>query len=159
MDLTLPAMHRLATPPDARRSFRLLRPRAQLRLAAYVLAVSFGFGLLFALNSWAAFARIFDATFGITAPVLMEEIGAQAWSYLSVTLALLVGYTITVVAVTISYLHRLLGPTIAMERHVRALEHGEFESRVTLRDDDEHYAELAERLNRLATRLEAEARP
>jgi hypothetical protein len=41
-----------------------------------------------------------------------------------------------------------------MERHVRALERGDYTSRMTIREDEMLYREVAGRLNRLATRLQ-----
>ena len=143
---------------DERRSFRLLRPRVQLRLAAYVLVLSFGFAILFALNSWAAYSQIFDATMRLSIPGLVEEIAGQTRSYVGVSVVLLAGYTIAVVAMTIAFLHRVLGPTVALERHVKALEEGNYGSRLSLRDADVLYHELETRLNNLATRLETNGR-
>lgn len=142
--------------PHARHSFRLLRPGVQLRLALYVLGVSLGFALLFAFNSWAAYGRIFDATLASSPAPFAHEIGAQTKNYVGVSLVLLVGYSLTVLAVTIAYLHRLLGPTVALERHVRALERGDYTSRMTVRENEMLYRDMAGRLNRLAIRLEAD---
>ena len=140
--------------PEQRRAFRLLHPGVQLRLAAYVLAVTAGFAALFAFNSWAAYGEIYGATLSSTEAPFEQEIGAQTRSYVGVSLVLLVGYSLTMLAVTIAYVHRLIGPTVAVERHVRALERGDFTSRVALRDDEVLYTELAYRLNGLATRLQ-----
>jgi hypothetical protein len=139
-----------------RRSFRLSRPRVQLRLALYVLAVSLGFAMLFAFNSWAAYGRIFDATLSISPRPIADELGAQTKNYVGVSLVLLVGYSLTVMAVTIAYMHRLLGPTVALERHVRALERGDYTSRMSVRENEMLYRDMAGRLNRLAIRLEGD---
>ncbi len=140
--------------PNTRQSFRLLRPGVQLRLAFYVLGVSLGFAMLFAFNSWAAYGPIFDATLSTSPAPFAAEIGAQTKNYVGVSLVLLVGYSLTVLALTIAYMQRLLGPTVAMERHVRALERGDYTSRMTIREDEMLYREVAGRLNRLATRLQ-----
>jgi hypothetical protein len=137
-----------------RQSFRLLRPRVQLRLALYVVGVSLGFAMLFAFNSWAAYGRIFDATLSVSPAPIADEIGAQTKNYVGVSLVLLVGYSLTVMAVTIAYMHRLLGPTVALERHVRALERGDYTSRMSVRENEMLYRDMAGRLNRLAIRLE-----
>ena len=150
----LPKLPERLVSPGARHSFRLLRPRVQLRLGLYVLGVSLGFALLFAFKSWAAYGRIFDATLASSPSVFGDELGAQTKNYVGVSLVLLVGYSLTVLAVTIAYVHRLIGPTVAMERHVRALERGDYTSRMAVREDEMLYRDMAQRLNRLATRLE-----
>ena len=146
--------HALPRLLSERRSFRLLRPGVQLRLVSYVLAVSLVFGLLFAVNSWAAYARLFEAVLEGAPTDLAADVTAQTHHYARVTLVLLAAYGIAVVALTIAYLNRLLGPTVAIERHVRALEMGNYRSRIELRGDDAVYHELAGRLNRLAQQLD-----
>jgi hypothetical protein len=140
--------------PERRRSVRLIRPRVQLTLAVYLLAISFGFGLLVAFNSWSAYARLFDGTLSSAPAPFRQDIMAQTHLYLNTSFALLGGYIVAILAVTIGYLHRVVGPTIALERHLRALQRGDYASRVSLRSDDHLYAELADQLNELASRLE-----
>jgi hypothetical protein len=53
--------------PERRRTIRMVRPGVQLKLAVYLLAVSFGFALLISFNSWAAYGRLFHGTLA-TAP-------------------------------------------------------------------------------------------
>ena len=156
MDALLPSINRF-TPRNARRSFRLLHPGAQLRLALYVLAVGLGFGILFVLNSYAAYGRLFDAAMALSEPVLAKEIQAQTSSYLGVSLALVAGYAACVLAITVVYLRRLLGPLVAMERHVKALEFGNYSSRLVLREDNPLHRGLVRRLNGLATRLDSQS--
>src|SRR5262245_20511908 len=92
--------------PERRRTVRLIRPRVQLTLAIYLLAISFGFGLLVAFNSWSAYARLFEGTLATAPAPFREDITAQTHLYLNTSLALLGGYVIAILAVTIAYLHR-----------------------------------------------------
>lgn len=136
-----------------RRTFRLIGGGVELRLGLVLLGLTVVFGGLFAANSSAAFGRIYDALL-LTAPGVLEgEIVEQAWAYLLVSVAILVGYLVAVFAACIAFLNRLLGPTVAMERHVRALKLGDYGSRVKLRGSDHAYNEMARHLNELAERL------
>lgn len=140
----------------ARRTLRLAQPGLQLRLAGAVLAVTLGYGLLFGLNTYGAFGRLYTATLSWAPSALGEDIGAQAQSYLRVSLALFLALATTLGGVCVAVLHRVLGPTVALERSVRALARGDYSQRVVLREGEIVFATLAQQLNTLADRLEAE---
>ena len=73
--------------------------------------------------------------------------------------ALIVLYIILLGAVCIAYTHRLTGPLRPFLRHVDKLIEGDYSSRVILRDGDlDLYNEYAEKLNTLATKLNADGR-
>jgi len=137
-----------------RRAVRFSVPGPQLRLALSVLAVALAFGVLFAANSYAAFAQLFGATLSLAPSVLVEEIAAQTRHYLGVSAVLFVGLALAVTAVSAAALHRLLGPLVAVERHVRALASGNYAHRIQLRGGDGVWSEVARRLNELARDLE-----
>lgn len=137
-----------------RRTFRILRPDLQLRMGLTFLALTFVFGVLFALNSYAAFGKLYDALLATAPEIFQGEFGAQARSYLYVSSAILAGYLLAVFGVCVAMVHRLVGPTVALERHVRALKLDDYSSRLHLRSDDSAYNELARHLNDLAERLE-----
>ena len=140
--------------PERRRSVRLIKPGVQVKLAIYLIAVTFGFTLLLAYNGWAAYGRLFAGS-GTTAPAPFErDIIEQTRPFVHASLALLGGYVIAMLAITIAYLHRVVGPIVALERHLRALQRGDYTARVTLRSSDHLYADLADQLNELASRLE-----
>lgn len=145
---------RSRSPATQRRAVRFSMPGPQLRLATSVLAVALAFGVLFAANSYAAFGQLFGATLSLAPTVLADEIAAQARHYLSVSAVLLVGLAVAVTAVSAAALHRLLGPLVAVERHVRALAAGDYAHRLALRDGDAVWSEVARRLNDLARDLE-----
>lgn len=143
---------------NQRHTLRLVQPGPQLRMGLAVIAVTLGFGLLFAANSYAAFGTLYATTLS-TAPKIFEgDIFAQALPYLYVSLAILAGYVLAVLGVCVAMLHRLLGPTVALERQVRSLKLGDYSARISLRSDDHAYAELARHLNELGERLEARER-
>lgn len=141
--------------PERRRSIRLIKPGVQLKLAIYLMAVTFTFTLLIGFNGWSAYGRLFAGSV-TTAPAPFErDIVEQTRPFVHASLALLGGYVLTMLGVTIAYLHRVVGPIVALERHLRALQRGDYASRLTLRSGDHLYADLADQLNELASRLES----
>lgn len=153
MSLVASIRQRLAE-PERRRTIRMVRPGVQLKLAVYLLAVSFGFALLIGFNSWAAYGRLFHGTLATAPAPFARDIIDQTTPFLKSTLALLFGYVIAMLGITIGYLHRVVGPMVAIERHLSALQRGDYTSRVILRSSDHLYSEVAEQLNELASRLE-----
>lgn len=137
-----------------RRSIRFSVPGPQMRLASSVLGVALVFGVLFAANSYAAYARLFGATLSLAPKVLVAEIAEQTHHYLAVSAVLLVGLVFAVGAVSVATLHRLLGPLVAIERHVQALSAGHYTARLELRTSDAVFATVARQLNDLARELE-----
>lgn len=148
------ALSELVAERERRRTVRLVKPRAQLVLAGYLFAVTAVFGVLVVFNSWAAFGVLYKSALSTAAAPFEAEILGQARLYLNTSLALLAGYVLCMLAVTIAYVNRLIGPTVALERHLRALKRGEYHSRLSLRSGDHLYEELADHLNELASRLE-----
>ena len=136
-----------------RRTFRRIGGGVELRLGLLLFGITGVFALLFFVNSSAAFGRIYNALL-LTAPDILEgEIGAQARAYLLASAAILAGYLVAVYALCVAFMNRLLGPTVALERHVRSLKLGDYSSRLNLRAGDQAYNELARHLNELAERL------
>jgi hypothetical protein len=143
--------------PERRRTIRLIKPRAQLKLAIYLLCVTLFFALLVAFNSWSAYGKLFEGTLSTAPAPFKQDILEQTHSYMNISLVLLAGYVLVVLAVTIGYLHRLIGPTVALERQLRAMLRGDYAARLTLRSGDDLYSELANHVNDLANRLEQAA--
>jgi len=144
--------------PTRRRTVRLIQPRAQLTLAAYLIFASVGFVALEVFNSWAAYARLAEHTLSFAPAALTQEVLDQTRDYLHTSLALLAGFAFSVLVVSIGYVHRLLGPIVAFERCLRALRIGDYAARVAVRGNDHLYAELANQLNHLAAQLQESAR-
>ena len=115
---------------ERRRTVRLIKPRAQLKLAAYLVTISLGFCLIEGFNSWSAYGRLVEASLATAPTLLKQDIVEQTQAYLNSSLVLLAGYVIVVLAVTIGYMHRLLGPPSRIERHLRALQRGDYASRI-----------------------------
>lgn len=153
MSLVVSIFQRL-TQPERRRTLRLVKPRVQLTLAFYLIAVSFGFGVLVAINTWYAYGRLYQGTLATAPAPFKQDIMEQSTLYLNTSLVLGLGYVIAVLGVAVGYVHRMLGPIVAFERHLRSLLRGEYSSRLSLRSGDHLYSHMAEQLNDLASRLE-----
>ena len=64
------------------------------------------------------------------------------------------GYALAMIGASVALVNRLLGPMIALNRHVRPLTEGRYSSRVKLRGAGGVHAQLAQHLNELAIELE-----
>ena len=144
--------------PTRRRTVRLIKPRAQLELAAYLIFLSIAFVSLEVFNSWSAYARMAEHTISFAPAGLKQDVLDQTQSYLHTSLALLGGFVLAVLILSIGYVHRLLGPIVAFERYLRSLRGGNYAARITLRSGDHLYAELANQLNQLAAQLQESER-
>ena len=142
---------------DERRKAKnlLLSPVLQLKLPLYILLLSFAFLLLALLLGHTYFNQLYIMMVENTeqGQYLREAIGQQTGNFIEVSITLLVMYVILMMAVTTLYTHRIIGPTIPIMRHIRALKVGRYSHRVNLRQQDEFKA-LAFELNELAETLE-----
>ena len=130
----------------------LLQPAVQLKLPAYFLLITAAFGGLTAIAISDAY-RSFFLTVAAEQPAYMEGIlRAQTYDLVVVSGMLAIAYLLTILAVAIVFLHRLVGPTVALRRQVEALKNGDYSARVTLRRNDA-FSELADDLNELAALL------
>ena len=152
------ALREKLTEPERRRTVRLIKPQAQLKLAVYLIAVTLAFAGMVAANSWSAYGQLLGGTLSTAAAPFKDDLLAQSRMYLNVSLLLLLAYVIAVLVLTIGYLHRLIGPTVALERQLRAMLRGDYTARLSLRSSDDLYTELANQINELAARLESAAR-
>jgi HAMP domain-containing protein len=143
------------TEPRRRRTFRLVKPRAQLKLAALLILMSVAFVSLEVFNSWSAYALIAERTLSFAPGGLQQDVLDQTQSYFRTSLALLGGFVLFVLIFSVGYLHRLLGPIVALERCLQKLQNGDYSARITLRRNDHLYADLAQQLNQLAAQLES----
>ncbi len=143
---------------NQRRSWRFAQPGAQIRLVASVLGITGLFALLALGNSFAAYSGLMGSALATAPPPLAADVRTQTDHYLVVSLALGLGYAFAMIAVCVSFVHRLTGPNVALIRHARALKGGDCSSRIELRGGDGVYTELARHLNELAVRLEREER-
>jgi methyl-accepting chemotaxis protein len=133
----------------------LLQPNLQLKLPLYVLLVT----LMYALLLWAVLYRGFEGFYKFI--MLQSNVGEQVGpiikyqtnAVITVLSVMTIAYVILIIGLSVIYLHRLVGPTIAFRRHIRALRNGEYSSRIKLRKNDA-FREVAQDLNDLAASLD-----
>jgi HAMP domain-containing protein len=133
----------------------LLQPVLQLKLALYVLLLSLTFVLITALFGKLYFEQTFITLFENTtqAEYIQAVITRQINSFKSLSLLLLAVYAVLMVVLAAVYTHRMIGPTLPIMRHVKALNDGFYSHRVKLRRYD-CFQDLANELNALAETLE-----
>ncbi len=139
--------------PDARRAIRLPAPFAQLKLPVYLLILTLAFGALFAWHSTAAYERLYGLVISSIPESHRVLLLDQTRDFAIVSATILTGYALFVLGVCLAYSHGLLGPLVALRRHVQALKDGEYGSRVELRESDRAYLDVAQDLNDLAQSL------
>jgi hypothetical protein len=140
-----------------RRAFRLADPRLQVRLALGIFATTLVFGLLAVGNSYAAYKSLFDVALSTVPIPLGEVLLDQTRHFLTVTTILATGYALAVLGLSVIFVQRMIGPLVAIERHVRSLRSGDYSSRIGLRSGRSIFAVIAVQLNELAMRLDREA--
>jgi methyl-accepting chemotaxis protein len=133
----------------------LLMPGLQLKLALYALMLSLGFLLVTALFGKLYFEQTYITLVENTtqAEYVQAIINQQLHDFKSMSLLLLAGYIVMMVVLVAVFTHRMIGPTLPIMRHVKALKDGFYSHRVTLRRHDS-FQELADELNALAETLE-----
>jgi signal transduction histidine kinase len=80
-------------------------------------------------------------------------IARQTQEFKLLSLLLLAVYAAAVTVITTIYTHRLIGPTLPIRRHIKALRDGLYSHRVVLRKHD-GLQDVADELNALAKTLE-----
>ena len=142
---------------DERRKARnfLLKPKLQMKLPLYILILSFACGSLAMVIGYVYFEQLYAMMIENTTQgsFLQEAVTEQTGNFIEALILLLIGYVLLMTGVTIIYTHRLIGPTVTLKRHVRALKNGIYTSRIALRKHDE-FKDLAGDLNELAEVLE-----
>jgi hypothetical protein len=148
--------------PDARpqiikrrmRNF-LLQPLLQVKIGLYCILLSVGLMLSVGAILYANLSKILNLILQLTdvpeeaRDVLMKHVwGMSGWLLLAAAI-----YLVLTILVSVFFTHRLIGPTIAFRRHIRALSEGRFSARTFLRNGDA-FEEVAEELNRLSEILE-----
>ena len=133
----------------------LLMPVLQLKLAAYALLLSLGFLLITILFGKLYFEQTLITLIENTtqAEYIQAIVTQQVHDFKSMSLLLLAGYTVLMIVLISVYTHRMIGPTLPIMRHIKALKDGFYSHRVKLRRHD-CFQELANELNALAETLE-----
>jgi nitrogen fixation/metabolism regulation signal transduction histidine kinase len=132
-----------------------LKPLLQIKLGLYSILLSMCFALaVFGIlyMNLAKFSDIILQLTGVEDEVkdLLNQYIAPAKYQVVITAFIYIAINIVV---TILYTHKLIGPTIAFQRHVRMIAEGKFSHRTVLRKGDA-FVELAEDLNKLSALLE-----
>jgi methyl-accepting chemotaxis protein len=133
----------------------LLKPGLQLKLAFYILLLSLGFVFITVLFGKLYFEQTYITLVDNTtqSEYIQAIVTQQIHDFKSLSLLLLAVYTVLIVLVATVYTHRMIGPTLPIMRHVKALKQGFYSHRVKLREYD-CFQELADELNELAEILE-----
>lgn len=155
--MSISALWPMPTRFNQRRTFALANPDQQVRLALTVLGISLVFLLLAAVNSYSAYARLLTNVVSASPSVWQDDLVAQTQHYIVVSAALGLGFALAMIGASVAFVNRMVGPMIALNRHVRALKGGRYSSRVKLRGGGGVHAELAQHLNELAIELEDRA--
>ena len=141
--------------PCQRRTFGATSPRQQIRLAVTVLGITGLFMALAAGNSYAAYSSMLNTAVSMTPESWVDDVIAQTRIYTVVSSTLAVGYFLAIIGASVAFVHRVVGPLVALRRHVHELERGRYRSRVNLRGGGGGVlAEFADQLNDLAATLE-----
>jgi methyl-accepting chemotaxis protein len=134
----------------------LLQPILQTRIGAYCILLSFLFAGVIAAIVYVHLGKLFgfiiemtDAPEEVQTIILSYLSSIQTWVYLT-----LGAYILFVLALSIWYTHRLVGPMVAFKRHFEALQQGNFTHRTNLRKNDAFH-EAATELNKATEMLGA----
>jgi nitrate/nitrite-specific signal transduction histidine kinase len=133
----------------------LLMPAFQLKLPLFILLLSMAFLVLGMLFGNLYFQQTYMSALATsTQPDYLQDVVArQTNEFKFLSLLLMAVYGIVVTAITAIYTHRLLGPTLPIRRHIKALRDGLYSHRVKLRKHD-GLQDVADELNALASVLE-----
>lgn len=135
----------------------VLSPSLQLKFSLLPLALSLVFAIAFVVQLVYLYNQYVDLIIDYTEvrEQILEIIDGQKSRFYMIVSVYCAIYVIVSTAIAIVMTHRLIGPTIAFRRHIKSLSDGKYDSRITLRKADA-FSELAEDLNQLAAKLEAQ---
>ncbi len=133
----------------------LIRPLVQTKLGIYCITVSLAFGVFLSFVIYVNMARFIDYTMHLTrAEATIESMLRQNLASIQFFIYLIVAcYVASMVVLSIWYTHRLVGPIVAFEKHIDALQNGDFTHRTYLRKGDTFH-DTAELLNQATESLE-----
>ena len=136
---------------DRRLRNMLLQPMLQMKIGIYCVILSLLFAiavvLVIYLNFQPLAANILELT---DVPDELREIinnywsSSQLWIYGIGAL-----YMIVIIAVSVWYTHRLVGPIVAFSRHIDKLKEGDYSARTFIRKHDA-FTDIAIKLNELS---------
>jgi hypothetical protein len=133
----------------------LLQPLLQLQLAIYTVSLTIVFSAILIAVTYFSFRQTYELILDVTN--LPQDVADLVNEYIANSAGWLAGaillYLVINILITIFLTHRMIGPTIAFRRHIRALMDGNYSSRINLRKGDA-FVEVAEDLNSLAEQME-----
>lgn len=138
-----------------RRKQVLLQPLLQTKLGLYsmLLSLAFSAAVLGVLHAqWTRFRSWLEMTTKVDA-LIDTELATQSGGTLVWLAVLILIFFVGNVMISVLATHRLVGPTIAFRRHIKALTEGDYSAQTTLRNNDA-FREVAEDLNKLSAKLQ-----
>lgn len=139
---------------DSRRAIRVIEPVVQLRLPLTLVALTAVFVAAFVWNSHAAYERLVELGLAHAQDAFRGTVAEQTGDFLIVSWVILGAYVLAVAGICLAHTHRLIGPRVALLRQIDALKKGDYGARVTLREGDRVFRDVARDLNDLAQILE-----
>ena len=143
-----------------RRNLRstLIEPFKQIKLGLYVVAITMAFVTVAAIMFVAAFTEQYTHVmniFQVVDPNLRWELVTNDVFYTNaIRLIILFGTFVAVMMGTVFRMtHRIYGPLVSIERFVSQMTEGQYNKRVTIRQNDE-MQRLAKKLNEMAVAIE-----
>jgi nitrogen fixation/metabolism regulation signal transduction histidine kinase len=109
---------------------------------------------LFAWHTHSAYAKLYEMVMTSVPESFQEQILRQTQDFSIVGAAILGGFVLAMLGFCIAYTHTLLGPTVALRRHVQSMKDGNYQARNKLRESDAAHQGLADDLNELASILQ-----
>jgi len=156
-------LHGIASLGRRRRLVDLrFRPGLQIKLPALLLAITGGFSVLFLAHTNKAYGALLEI--GLEDPWLRSLVQEIQYDYFVVSLSIGIAYAIAVVGVCLAGTHRVLGPIVALQRHLEFLKKGNYSPRIRLRSGHplsgiaKDLNELSEILQRSMSTYSAEPR-
>jgi signal transduction histidine kinase len=133
----------------------LLQPGLQLKLPLILLSVTVVFAVFQMGHAYYAYNQIFGSVLKEAGqPKFLEDlIHDQTRDFIKVSTEIALAYILLIVALSVGYAHKMIGPTIAFRRHIEAMKNGDYSSRIHLRKGDA-FVEMQDDLNELASLLE-----
>ena len=136
-----------------RATLRLVEPALQLRLPLYLFGITMVFATAATAHSWYAYSSLLDNALPEASYGYLELLGQQTNAFMGVSFVLLLAYGLTVLAVCVAYLRRVVGPMVAFRRQIEAMRRGDYTARNSLRGGGP-FEDLGQDLNDLAKALE-----
>ncbi len=135
----------------------LLQPLLQIKLGLYTIILAILFSASVAGILYVQLGKVFEIVIQLTdveeevKDLLMTYINGTTWWFL-----LAIGIFIAAnILVSVTYTHKLVGPTYAFRRHILQLVDGKAGARTFLRKGDA-FSEVADALNLLSEKMEAD---